>query len=278
MHFRTRARKKWYNQFVKAFFEVMRLQRNNVRRLRRKRRAGSIKWLVKILTFILILLSTYFFIHSSFFAVASIKVTGTKQLHEAEIVTLSGLAKGENIFKIDRAAAEKRISTNSMIEGVQVERRFPRTVEVIIQERTPVALLPVAGGLVEIDDHGLVLSKKSKINKDTLPIITGLDFPDNLAVGKKINSDKLEMGLKMIAQMDMEAKKEIAEIDVFDPQKLRAFTVQGAEIRLGSAEGFQDKFKKFLQVLKEEKELNRLADIEYIDVSFSGRPVVFYRK
>jgi cell division septal protein FtsQ len=103
-------------------------------------------------------------------------------------------------------------------------------------------------------------------------------LPDTLAVGKKLNSNKLAMGLKMIAQMDAKAKKEIAEIDVFDPQKLRAFTVEGAEVRLGDAEGFAEKFNKFLQILKKEQDLNRLDDIEYIDVSFSDKPVVFYRK
>lgn len=247
-------------------------------RLHRKRRPGNIKWLMKILTLILVLLSAYFFVQSSFFAVASIQVTGAKQLNGADIVALSGLTKGENIFKIDRVEAEKKISMNSLIASVQVDRQLPRTVKVIIKERIPVASVPVAGGLMQIDIDGFVLRKDSELSQESLPIITGLDFPDTLAVGKKLDSEKLVMGLKMIAQMDAEAKKEIAEIDVFDSQKLRAFTVQGAEVRLGNGDGFQEKFSKFLQVLKEEQKLDRLKDIEYIDVSFSGKPVVFYRK
>jgi len=249
-----------------------------VRRLRRKRRPGNIKWIIKILTLILILLSTYFFIHSSFFSVASIEVIGAKEVNGADIISISGLTKGENILKIDRVEAEKMISMNSMIASVQIDKKLPRTVKVIIKERIPVALVPVAGGLMQIDIDGFVLRKDGELGQESLPIITGLDFPDTLAVGKKLESEKLVMGLKMIAQMDDTAKKEIAEIDVFDPQKLRAFTVQGAEVRLGNGDGFQEKFSKFLQVLKEEQKLDRLKDIEYIDVSFSGRPVVFYRK
>ncbi|MEL7565381.1 MAG: FtsQ-type POTRA domain-containing protein [Dehalobacterium sp.] len=249
-----------------------------VRHLRRKRKPGNIKWLIKILTLILILFTAYFFIHSSFFSVASIQVIGAKQVKEADIIALSGLTKGENIFKIDKAEAEKKISTNSMVAGVQIDKQLPRRVKIIIQERIPVALVPVTGGLMQIDIDGFVLRKDSVLSQDALPIITGLDFSDTLAVGKKLESEKLVMGLKMIAQMDTTAKKEIAEIDVFDPQKLRAFTVQGAEVRLGNGDSFQEKFSKFLQVLDEEQKLDRLEDIEYIDVSFSGRPVVFYRK
>lgn len=264
---------------AKAFSGVIWLQGDKkVRRLRRKRRPGNIKWLMKILTLILVLLSVYFFVHSSFFAVNSILVSGAKQVNGADIVALSGLAKGENIFKIDRIEAKKKISMNSMIADVQIERKLPRTVEVIIKERIPAALVPVAGGLMQIDIEGFVLKIDSALSQESLPIITGLDFPDTIAVGKRLDSEKLVMGLKMVAQMDSEAKKEIAEIDVFDPQKLRAFTVGGAEVRLGNGDGFQEKFSKFLQVLKEEQKLNRIKDIEYIDVSFSGRPVVFYRK
>lgn len=249
-----------------------------IKHVRRRRKPGSIKWLMKILTIILVLLSAYFFVHSSFFAVDNIQVEGALLVSKEEIITLSGLAKGENIFKVDRTEAEKKISTHSMIAGVFVERRLPRTLEVIVQERVPVALVPIAGGLMQIDVEGFILKKDSKLNQVPLPIITGLDFPDTIAVGKKLDSEKLAMGLKMIAQMDADAKEVIAEIDVFDPQKLRAFTVQGAEVRLGSGEDFQEKFSQFLQVLKEEEKLNRLEDIEYIDVSFSGKPVVFYRK
>lgn len=249
-----------------------------VRRLRRKRKPGNVKWLIKILTVTLVLLSVYFFIHSSFFAVTSIKVVGAEMVDASDIVTLSGLTEGENIFKIDQAEAKIKIAANSMIAGVEIKKRFPRTVQIMIKERIPVALLPVEGGLIQIDIEGFVLKKKNELSSGSLPIITGLKIPDTLAVGKKPDTENLEMGLKMIAQMDEGAKKQIAEINVFDPQKLRAYTVDGAEIRLGNGDGFQEKFSKFLQVLKEEEKQNRLKEIQYIDVSFSGKPVVFYRK
>lgn len=249
-----------------------------VRRLRRKRKSGNIKWLIKILILTLVSLSVYFFIHSSFFAVTAIKVVGGEMINDLDIVTLSGLTKGQNIFKVDQLAAETKIATNSLIANVEIKKQFPRTVQIIIKERIPAALIPVEGGLIQIDIEGFILRKENELSQEALPIITGLEFPDTLAVGQKLDLEKLEMGLKMIAQMDEGAKKQIAEIDVFDPQKLRAFTVDGAEVRLGNGDAFLDKFSKFLQVLKEEEKQNRLKEIEYIDVSFSGKPVVFYRK
>jgi cell division protein FtsQ len=246
--------------------------------VRRRKKPGSIKWLLKILTLLLVLFSAYSFIHSDFFAVASIKVSGTKLVSQTEIVALSGLAKGENIFKIDPDEAEKKIGMHAMVASTKVEKRMPRAIEIIVEEKVPVALIPIAGGLLQIDGEGFVLRKENQLSKESLPIITGLNLPETFSIGEKINSENLTMGLKMVSQMDEAAKKEIAEINVSDPQRLRAFTIQGAEIRLGNADGFQEKFSKFLQVMKEEQKLDRLDNIEYIDVSFSGRPVVFYRK
>ena len=256
----------------------MQVRVRRVRYVRRKKRPGNIKWLLKILTLLLVMFAAYSFIHSSFFAVASIKVTGVQSIPAADLVALSGLAKGENIFKTDTAAAQKKVCTNAMVKDAEVKKKYPRTIEVIVEERIPAAIIPIAGGLIQIDMEGFILRKDSVLSHTPLPIITGLKLSDNVSVGEKIDAENLDMGLKMIAQMDEGAKKEIAEINVSDPQKLRAFTVQGAEVRLGNADGFQEKFAKFLQVLKEEQKLGKLDNIEYIDVSFSGRPVVYYRK
>ncbi|MCR6544483.1 cell division protein FtsQ/DivIB [Dehalobacterium formicoaceticum] len=249
-----------------------------VRYVRRKNRPGNVKWLIKTLILVFCLFSGYYFIHSSFFAISSIEVLGIKELTSAQIVALSGLSKGENIFQIDRSAAESKIALNTMVAGVEVKRKLPRSIQINILERVPVALIPVTGGLIEIDHEGLVLKKVSQINQESRTIITGMDIPSTMAVGKKVSSEKLEMGLAMIAQMDEEARKTIAEINVFNPQKILAYTVEGTEVRFGNQEDFQEKFTRFLQVLKEVKDGDQLKNIEYIDVSFSGKPVIFYRK
>ncbi|MGI6677566.1 MAG: cell division protein FtsQ/DivIB [Dehalobacterium sp.] len=253
-------------------------EERRIRYVRRKKRPGNVKWLTKTLIMIFCLLSGYYFIHSSFFAVSAIEVQGIKELTSTDIVALSGLSKGENIFQIDCTAAERKISLNSMVDEVEVKKKFPRSLHVIIKERVPVALIPVAGGLIEIDHEGLVLKKTSQITQESLPIITGLEIPNTQAVGKKVTSENLEMGLAMIAQMDNEARKTIAEINVFNPNKILVYTVDGTEVRFGNQENFPEKFTTFLQVIKEVKDADQLKDIEYIDVSFSGKPVIFYRK
>jgi len=244
---------------------------------RRRRKPGNIRWLMYILFVLLVSLSLFFFIQSSFFAVSSIEVIGNKSVSVEDVIKLSGLMRGENIFKVDLAGAEEKIHINSMIEEVSIERKLPRTIVIQIKERIPVALIPAAEGFLEIDINGYVLGKITNFEGNQLPIITGVNFLPTVALGTKLESSELQMGLKMVAQMDSRAKELVAEIDVFDPQQLKVYTIQGAEVRFGDASNFQEKFSRFLAILKEEEKNNRLNDIEYIDVSFSGKPVVFYR-
>lgn len=245
---------------------------------RKTRKPGSLKWLMRILTILLIVVAGYFFIQSSFFSVSSIKISGAKSVKSAEVVLLSGLAKGENIFKIDADRAVEKMLTHAMIESAEINKKLPSTINITINERVPAVLIPVSGGLLQVDLKGYVLRKQASIGSQTLTIITGLNLPSGTGVGKKIESKKLQMGLAMVSQMDEKAKKMVAEIDVFDPQKLKAYTVQNAEVRFGDATNVKEKFDKFLQVIKEEEKLDKLNDIQYIDVSYSGRPVVFYKK
>lgn len=254
------------------------MAKNSRRRYRLKRKKpGSLKWLMKILAVLVTSVSVYFFIQSSFFAVSSIKVSGTKTVQPAEIIELSGLSPGENIFKIDFTGSKEKVLTHAMIEQVEMEKHLPRTLLITVKERVPLVLVPAAGGFFQIDRQGYLLRKQQGLGNSRLPIITGLDLPANVTLGEKLKSSKLDMGLKMVAQMDEKAKQLLAEIDVSDPQKLKVYTVQGAEVRFGDAADFQKKFKRFLQVLEEEEKMARLDDIQYIDVSFYNKPVVYYQ-
>ena len=202
---------------------------------------------------------------------------GTESISDEEIIKISGLAKGENIFKTETDAAKEKILTHALVESVEVNKKLPATLEIALKERIPSAFIPAEGGFFQIDLKGHILRRQATIESQLLPIITGVNLSPGTGVGKRLDSAKLQMGLRMVSQMDERAKQIVAEIDVSDPQKLKAYTVQGTEVRFGNAEDFQEKFNKFLQVISDEEKMDRLDEMEYIDVSFSGRPVVFYR-
>jgi cell division protein FtsQ len=243
----------------------------------RRKKPGNLKWLMYILSVLLIWLTIFFFMQSSFFVVSSIKVNGLNSFSPEEIIELGGLVKGTNIFQVDISQAEEKIKTNSIIKEVIVKRKLPQTLVINVQERTPLVLIPVEGGFLQVDSQGYILKKQNELGRNPIPIITGIELPGTLSTGKLLKSDKLQLALKIVSQMDTGSKDIVAEIEVKDSQNIKAFTVQGIEVRLGDSEEFPDKFKKFLIVLNQEKKHNNLNKIEYIDVSFAGKPVILYK-
>lgn len=226
---------------------------------------------------LLVSVAGYFFIHSSFFNIKSIKVSGTRNFPAAEIIKLSGLQQGVNIFQIDLAAAEKKIMTQVLVETAEIEKRFPAAILIKIEERIPFIQVPISGGILQIDAHGYILAKQKIISGQKLPMITGVSLAPTVSIGTKLDSRQLLTGLSIAAQMDQGMKDIVGEINVADPQKIRLYTIQGAEVRLGSSSDLKTKFNRFLLVLKEAEKLKKLENIQYIDVSFIDKPVIFYR-
>lgn len=245
--------------------------------LRKKKRAGSLRWLLPLVLILMLAVGGHYFVRSSFFAVKSITVTGCKTLKSAEVVKLSGLQLGTNIFQLDLGAAEGKIRTQVMVETASIQKKFPAALEIAVQERVPRVQVPVQGGILQIDGQGYILAREKITADQTLTVITGIKQPIPAVVGKKLVSPQLQAGLQLVSQMDQQMQAVIGEINVADVQKIKLYTVQGAEIRLGDAQNLKIKYDRFQQILQEAAKDKRLDRIQYIDVSFSDKPVIFYK-
>ena len=74
---------------------------------------------------VVIALAVYFF---PIIRVASFDVQGANNVDTREIEVASGIQKGENLLRIDTAAAAQRIAAVPWVKKVTVERALPGTV------------------------------------------------------------------------------------------------------------------------------------------------------
>jgi len=78
-------------------------------------------------------------------SVRTIKVIGADRSGEAAVRAASGLASGPPLVRLDTDVVIARIVALPWVLGVRLERRWPRTVVVSVEERQPVALAPCQG-------------------------------------------------------------------------------------------------------------------------------------
>lgn len=225
---------------------------------------------------LLSLLALYFFLHSPFFAIKKIEVAGSQAIHQEEVVQLASIALGTNIFRVNIEEINRRLALHPMIEQAVVTRHIPSTLMVKIVERKPLGLLPVTGGFIVIDGQGIYLTKIGSIVELNLPIITGVQLPANLFPGRVIAAPQLSAVLPLLQQLDALLGQAISEVNVATPEKMRLYTLDGVEVRVGTVEQTLAHLDLLKEVLTKKRPDGQ--KIEYIDMSFAGNPVVKYRQ
>lgn len=109
---------------------------NRTEKTTKKKRRRKKRYFLRLCIFIIICTGAYIALHVDYFNIDGIAVGGNKDISDEEILKLSELEAGENIFDIHPWFAERRIKKNLYIEDVDVKRRLPDKVEIIVTERT----------------------------------------------------------------------------------------------------------------------------------------------
>lgn len=165
-------------------------KKSNSSRKKRKKLISKKKVTVFISSILLIGVVIVFLLAAPVFNITKIEVDGNKSVSKENIINLSGLKKGENIFKLGSKVNEK-IKENKYIEKVNVKRVFPNTVKIMVQEREIKYQINLINSYVYIDKNGYILENSSL--KKEVPTIVGLKITENELINKRrLESEDLE--------------------------------------------------------------------------------------
>ncbi|MCL1816135.1 MAG: FtsQ-type POTRA domain-containing protein [Clostridiales bacterium] len=242
---------------------------------RHKRRAGNFKWILAILFLSICVACGYLFSISPFFGVEQIMVSGNKLVSNERLRALSGIGVNQNIFSVDTAWVEQRLTIDPMVAGAKVECALPRTVKIAITERQPVAILATGQAFVQIDENGLVLCRSGAWDNYSLPIISGVKgFHPGVIAGSRIDSQDMQVALNVLLNLPEQAFPAVREINVTDNQKIRLYTEGGIEVRVGDKADMAKKYLLADSIIYNEHLNGNLSRISYIDISSTEKPVI----
>ena len=119
---------------------------------------------------------------SDLFLLEDISVTGSQMLRPDEVVWLSGLRKGGNLFEADLQVAVDRLQAHPLIRETLLLRKPPVGLIISIREREPLALVSHREGMLGLDSEGTLFNLPA-VPLD-LPVVTETeamrDFSGNL--------------------------------------------------------------------------------------------------
>jgi cell division protein FtsQ len=106
-------------------------------------------------------------------ALRTVKVQGLKRATEKELLRLAGVAPGMNLWSLDPAAVSQAMASHPWVRTVEVTRSLPDTLQLKVEERSPVALASL-GDLYVVDAQGAPFKRLSPSEALDLPLLTGL--------------------------------------------------------------------------------------------------------
>lgn len=134
----------------------------------RKKKRRKKRYLLRFIVFLLLCTGIYFALHIEYFTVDGITVAGNKDIPDSEIVKLSEIKVGDNIFDSFAFLAERRIKKNLYVEDVNVSRKLPNRIEIVVKERSGKAQLVMGKKFVIIDNDGQVLEIAAEEKEATM--------------------------------------------------------------------------------------------------------------
>jgi cell division protein FtsQ len=206
--------------------------------------------------------------------VSEIRVRGNHHLARGEVLALLAGLQGQHLLQTDLEVWRRRVLGSPWVEQAGLRRVLPSTVEVVIRERTPLAIGRIRGDLYLVDEQGTVID-------DYGPNYAAFDLPivDGLAdeVGKSapaIDPARAQLAASLLHELAKrtDLMKRVSQIDVANPRDAVVLLDQDeALVHLGDAR-FVDRLQGYLDLY--EALHTRVPEIEYVDLRFEDRVYV----
>jgi len=252
--------------FIKNKGELLRIKR-------KKKRISKF-----VLVFILLIsLSITLCLKLSYFNISEIKVYNNKNLSVQEIIKLSNINKGSNIFYINTKESATDILKNSYILHVDIKRNLPSSIDITVEERSASFYAVKGDTFLIVGKDGTILEEKQSLDNSALIKLLGFNTKDAI-VGKKLPQDD-ERKISVIGTVTDfinrdKSKFKIISVDISDLLNIRIYYAN-MYVKLGTSEDLSKKLDKAITML----ELDQLKNAKgYIDVSVISKPVFYIEK
>jgi len=211
------------------------------KRRRRRSRFFNPKSLLIIFVLIIIIVGALFITTSDLFDIENIEVQDNQIATKEEIIARSGIIEGENIYSFSAGRAESEIEKINIVKKANVKRKYPSTIIIEIEERSPYFILQDGQVFYDVDSAGKVISEANTLTRYDVPIVTGIKVKD-IEEGKKlfeIDSIKIQT-LKQVFEFlsEKEVLSKVSQFYVDADGKYNLYFENGSVLKFANFTAF----------------------------------------
>lgn len=234
----------------------------------------------------------YVLFFSSFLAVTSVVINGTRNVSQDSILEqinpeISGQIwksiNKNNLLLVKKSNIQKNILEKfRLIRSVKVQRKFPNKLEIVVTERTPTMLFQGANGCFILDENAAAYDSANPTAEE----VVRYNLPQlNDADGKNINLGDVVLDSDYVTYIAKVREKIQNDAEVPIENTFQTPSLISKDIRAKTQEGWEIYFNESLSVDKEIEMLNAVLaktidknqrlDLEYIDLRIDNK--VYYK-
>ncbi len=159
-------------------------QKSSKKKKKRRRKHYFLRFCI----FCALLFGVYYFLNSDFFAVRKFEVSGNQYYTPAQIIEMSGLQSGVNMFfETKTRPARNALLEDPYIRLAEIKRKPKDTIQIVIEERREYAAVPYGEQFVLIDREGTVLRVADE--EPALPILGNMTITE-MTPGKALQVEQ----------------------------------------------------------------------------------------
>jgi len=200
--------------------------------------------------------------HAEMFLVAGVDVKGVHRVREEEVRAMADLFTGQNIFRVDPAAAVKRARANPWVEDVRIERKLPNRISMEFTERSPRAVLLAVNGRYLVDSGGTVITAVAQGDPvlAAMPVVSIRDW--RAVPGEPVTGGVLNDAFTLLDALAARGGWEPGAVTVkADSAETVAIIYANREFRIGCG-NYEEKLRRLGEIVSD---MNRQG-IEYTAV------------
>ena len=234
----------------------------------------ALGFIVKIGVIFAVFFIMYFVLSNCGAKVEKFEIVGNSIVEDADVISLSGISEGGELFRIDTRAAEQQIMMHVMIDDVDVRVRPFDKVLIEVTEKNAVAGFVDGDTYFYIDANKVVVGESDTVD-ETFPLFSGFDMPEFVSIGLPLTDPALDSDLKIADACKGLFDSYVLEIAA-QSRSVNNIYINGIEVRLGSLNRLDEKMQVLSRLIGS-MSVQKLESLQYIDVSVVDEPVTMER-
>jgi cell division protein FtsQ len=203
------------------------------------------------------------------FRVNHVAVEGNERTATDDIVRMSELL-GESMFTADLADAQKVLYSFPLVSSIKVERDWPNTVRIVVEERQAWGTWEQAGVRYTIDRDGVVLGTQPP--PEGLPHIRAAE-QTTLAVGDRVSYQAVNGAAEIYEKLPRQLGTTVSEVAYLAGTGVQVTTASGQSALFGDGSSIAYKLSVWAALAAEAE--NRGISYATIDLRYGNRPVLY---